>query len=420
MFIVVTLITTAKLPTLSTAASNFEDKATFKSINERNHWVNFTSKLLSNIPSETNPNPVKTIVIDPGHGGRDPGGVGSKTQEKDIVLSVSLILEELLNKYFPDIEVILTRDSDVFIPLHERAEIANKAKADLFISLHCNIAPNKSQVMGSETFVLGLHRAKENLEVAKRENAVITLEDDYEQNYGGYDPNSPEGHIIISAYQNAYLGHSIRFASLVEQEFQTTAKRKSRGVKQAGFLVLRQTTMPSVLVEAGFLSNSQEEAYLNSLVGQRQISLSLLRAIQQYLRDWGYEPVAVEKQPTQQNSKSQTPLANTENNEPESEVSAPDNTVSSQNDEKKENSFYTVQLMTTSSPIDLSEHQKISGQEFFSLSEDGKFRLLNGVFSDYHTAAKHRAVLKNQGYEDAFIIGVQDQKRIPLAELKSD
>ena len=415
--IVIVITFTTKLPTLATAASNFVNYTHF-SVSELQLDEAITlHNVLNIIDKELTDNPVKTIVIDPGHGGRDPGGVGKKTKEKDIVLSVSLILEDLLNRYFPDINVILTRDSDVFVPLHERASIANKSNADLFLSIHCNIAPNRSQVHGSETFVLGLHRAQENLEVAKRENAVITMEEDYRENYGGYDPNSPEGHIIISAYQNAYLGHSIRFASLVEQEFENTAKRKSRGVKQAGFLVLRQTTMPSVLIEAGFLSNSTEEKYLASTEGQRQIALSILRAIQQYLKDWGYEPIAISN-----NSKAEEheEVVDKSEEKPETATADESHEVVEVSESNGKNTYFSVQLMTTSTPIEMNAFDPIENQSFFSLSEEGVYRLLNGKFPDYQAAAEHRAVLKEKGYGDAFIIGVHDQKRVPIAELRSN
>lgn len=405
------IISTAKLATLAIAAS-FSDENPSDNVSLRADVVN-TDVNTTEFRERRN-NPVKTIVIDPGHGGRDPGGLGKFTKEKDVVLGISLILNDLLNRYFPDVNVILTRDKDVFVPLHERARIANENKANLFISVHCNIAPNRPNVRGTETFVLGLHRAQENLEVAKRENAVIAMEDDHEMHYDGYDPNSPEAHIIFSAYQNAYLGHSIRFASLVEQEFQSTARRQSRGVKQAGFLVLRQATMPSVLVEAGFLSNREEEKFLASVEGQREIALSILRAIQQYLRDWGYEPVASKANV----QKTASPAAdNGSENAPQNEevdrLIEVDRPLSF--DDKDE--FFSIQLLTSSNEIDHSHFEVIAGQEFFTIFEGGVWRLVNGRFPNYETAAKHREKLNELGYVDAFIIGIRDMKRIPVSKL---
>lgn len=224
---------------------------------------------------------LKTIVIDPGHGGHDPGCLGAHSREKHIALAIGKYFAEGLKKNYPDLKVIMTRDSDVFIPLEERAQIATRNKADLFVSIHCNFIPNRSSIAGTETYVLGLHATEENLEVAKRENAAILYEDNYVETYG-YDPNSPEAHIIFSMYQNAFLEQSIRFAERVQKNASLEASRKDRGVKQAGFLVLRHATMPSVLVETGYLSNADEEAYLRSKKGQIEMANALLVAFAEY------------------------------------------------------------------------------------------------------------------------------------------
>lgn len=224
---------------------------------------------------------IKTIVIDPGHGGKDPGCSGAHSREKHIALSVGLQLAEAIRMRFPDVEVILTREKDVFIPLHQRAAIANRANADLFISIHCNFLPGSAATRGTETYVMGLHTAEHNLSVAKRENAAILLEENYEQHYD-YDPNSPEGHIMLSMFQNAYLEQSILLAERFEAYAASVANRRSRGVKQAGFVVLKETTMPSILVETGFLSNSREEAFLMSKSGQGDIVRALLLAFADY------------------------------------------------------------------------------------------------------------------------------------------
>jgi len=226
-------------------------------------------------------NSVKKIVLDPGHGGHDSGAVGEKYKEKDIVLNMALILGKMINMKYPDVEVIYTRTTDVFIPLHERTALANKQKADLFISIHCNAISNPN-TKGSETFVMGLHRAAENLEVAKRENSVILLEENYEQYYEGFDPNSPVGHIMLSAFQDIHLNRSIELASNVEKALAARKYSKSRGVKQAGFAVLRRATMPSILIEAGFMSNREEEIYLGSDNGQLDIANALLESVESF------------------------------------------------------------------------------------------------------------------------------------------
>jgi len=240
------------------------------------------SKGIKECLDEENSYRIKTIVIDAGHGGKDPGCSGRHSREKHIALAVALSFGKKIEAQFPEVRVIYTRKTDVFIPLHERAAIANRSNADVFISIHCNYIPKASFVNGSETYVMGLHRAKENLEVAKRENAAILLEDNYEKNYGDFDPNSNEGHIILSMFQNAHLEQSIFLAEKIEGRIASSAQRHSRGVKQAGFLVLRETTMPSILVETGFLSNRQEENFLNTHTGQEMMAQALFEGFQDY------------------------------------------------------------------------------------------------------------------------------------------
>lgn len=223
----------------------------------------------------------KTVVIDPGHGGKDPGALGRKVKEKDIVLAVALMTGEYLKREMPDLNVVFTRTEDVFVPLDERAEIANKAKADLFVSIHANSISNP-KIQGAETFVLGLHRSEENLEVAKKENSVIILEENYTTTYEGFDPSQPESYIIFELMQNVYLDQSIAAASAIQDQFEKRVGRRNRGVKQAGFLVLRKTAMPGVLVELGFLSNADEEQFMASDEGQAYLSSAVFRAIRDY------------------------------------------------------------------------------------------------------------------------------------------
>ena len=222
-----------------------------------------------------------TVIIDPGHGGKDPGAVFKTIKEKDIVLNIGLKLGKYIQDNLPDIQVIFTRRSDVFVPLHERADIANKNKADLFISLHANYCGTPS-ITGTETFVLGLHRTEENLEVAKKENAVILMEDNYSATYQGFDPNSSESYIMFEMVQDEHLDQSIKLAASIQNQFKTRVGRRDRGVKQAGFLVLRRTGMPSVLVETGFLSNGNEANYLKSNDGQAYLASSIFRAVRDY------------------------------------------------------------------------------------------------------------------------------------------
>jgi N-acetylmuramoyl-L-alanine amidase len=224
---------------------------------------------------------LKTVVLDPGHGGKDPGATVAGVREKDIVLKVALKAGELIKKNHPNVKVVYTRSTDVFINLDERANIANKNNADLFISIHANYFKNPA-ISGTETYLLGLHRTQENLELAKLENSVILLEDDYTTRYEGFDPNSAESYIMFELIQDEFLEQSRQFADKVESQFKGYAKRPSRGVKQAGFLVLRRTTMPSVLIELGYLSNNNDRAYMQTDKGIDELAASVANAFAHY------------------------------------------------------------------------------------------------------------------------------------------
>jgi N-acetylmuramoyl-L-alanine amidase len=229
-------------------------------------------------------NAVNTLVIDAGHGGLDPGCNGNnEVFEKDVTLGVALKLGKLLKDSMPSLKVLYTRTTDKSLKLWERPNLANDRQADLFISIHCNANPNKAAA-GSETYFMGLHKSEGNLEVAKRENSVITYESDYKENsrYGGFDPDSPEGHIIFSLVQNAFMKQSLKLATGIESHTSKLSPIKTRGVKQAGFLVLWQTSMPSVLVETGFLTNSVDRVSLKSNEGQQKIALGIFRAVRDY------------------------------------------------------------------------------------------------------------------------------------------
>jgi N-acetylmuramoyl-L-alanine amidase len=228
---------------------------------------------------------ISKVVIDAGHGGKDPGTIGKKSQEKNVALQIALKLSEEIRSKCKGVTVICTRTTDEFIELHERAEIANRSKADLFISIHCNANP-KHSFLGAETYVMGLHRTEANLEIAKKENAAILMEPDYSTNYNGFDPNSDESYITFTLFQNAFLEQSTRFASFVQDEMKDRVGMNDRGVRQAGFLVLYKTTMPSVLIETGFLSNPEEEKFLMSEKGQQYIAAAICRAFCKFKAKW--------------------------------------------------------------------------------------------------------------------------------------
>ncbi|GAB3736664.1 hypothetical protein GCM10027594_17580 [Hymenobacter agri] len=226
---------------------------------------------------------LRTVVLDAGHGGKDRGCAGASAREADVALSLILALGKQIEENLPDVKVIYTRKTNVFVELDERAAIANRNHADLFISIHCNAGPSQSH--GTEVWTMGLHKTDANLGVAQRENSVILQEKDYKKRYDGFDPSSPQSHILFSLFQSAYITNSLRFAQRVDRQLRTSVKRPSRGVKQAGFLVLWKSTMPSVLIESGFLTNPAEERYLNDKANQTYMAAGIYRAFREYKRE---------------------------------------------------------------------------------------------------------------------------------------
>jgi len=225
---------------------------------------------------------INTIVIDAGHGGKDPGAVGKNSYEKDIVLSIALKTGNYIKKYFPHVKVVYTRDKDIFIPLKKRPEIANKCKADLFISIHANSLENNNRTYGTETFILGLHKTKDNLAVAMKENSVMLYEDDYSNKYEGFDPKDPASYIIFNLMQGLHIENSTLLAQHTENQFKKRVGRHSRGVKAAELWVLRKASMPSVLIEVGFISNPNEERFLKSKKGQEYMASAIFRSFRAY------------------------------------------------------------------------------------------------------------------------------------------
>lgn len=226
---------------------------------------------------------LRTVVIDAGHGGKDPGCNGQSAKEAEVALKVALELGRQIEANLPDVKVVYTRKTDTFVELIDRAGIANKNRADLFISIHCNSGP--SSAFGTETYCMGLHTSDGNLKVAKRENAVILKEENYQEKYNGFDPNSAQSHIMFALYQSAYIENSLRFAQKVEHQFHHRVGRSSRGVKQAGLLVLWKSAMPSALIEVGFLTNRNEEKFLNDKSGQSYMASGIYKAFREYKQE---------------------------------------------------------------------------------------------------------------------------------------
>lgn len=323
---------------------------------------------------------VRTVTIDAGHGGKDPGTMGPNSKEKNVTLAVALRLGEKIKENHPDVKVVYTRDKDEFIELDARSAIANDAKSDLFISIHCNSSP-AAAAKGVETFVMGWHKAEDQFEVAKRENSVITFETDYTKKYDHFDPSSPESYIIFSLMQNVFHDQSIEFAALVQQNFVKQQKRVDREVKQAGFLVLYKSSMPAVLVELGFLSNKKEEAYLLSKKGQEETAEAIYQAFKTYKES---------REAVQQNGEA-SGSKDSAKGEP------------AQGAGKR----YLIQVASVAVPIEARHPLR---KEFPNLIEwrDGKrYRYFTDRYGSYAEAERALKAVKEK-YADAFIVAFED------------
>lgn len=355
-----------------------------------------STAMLQGKDSKTN-NPKKIVVIDAGHGGEDTGAVGLKSKEKDIALAISLKVGEYIEQNMPHVQVIYTRKTDVFIPLKDRAMIANNNNADLFISIHANSNPNKSP-SGTETFAMGLHKSQSNLDVAKKENSVIVFEEDYSVKYEGFDPNSSESYIIFSLMQSTYLEKSLEVASFVQDEFRERANRKDRGVKQAGFLVLWQASMPSILIETGFISNPQEEEYLISAEGQSYLASAIYRAIKNYFTN-------IEKsEPSENNTIKKAPSSDSTN--------YPDiiKDVLSVNEV-----WFRVQVTSSSKPLKIDNHVFKNYSDVFEYYERDFYKYTIGKFKLYDEAKVFYEKVKKD-FPGAFIVAFNNNERIELTK----
>ena len=323
-----------------------------------------------------------TVVLDAGHGGHDPGKVGyKKYKEKDIALKITLEVGKALSDH-KDINVIYTRKTDVFIDLFKRGQIANKADADLFVSIHCNA--HHTQAYGSETYVLGLHANTQNFEVAKAENSVIFLEENYKENYQGFNPNSPESVIGLTLMQEEYLDQSLQLASIIQGEFTHTLKRKNRGVKQAGFVVLHQTYMPSVLIETGFITNKKEADYLISKSGQEKFAKTIAEGIKSYLNQ------------------------------------IIENTVENNIDTVKQSIhkeiIFKVQLASGSKKLETKSYN-FKGLKNVERVKVGKYyKYYLGATLDFNQIKKQHSLAKSKGYITSFIVAFKEGKKISLQE----
>lgn len=430
-----------------------------------------TSKVM---PQSNEGYKVKRVVIDPGHGGKDPGGIGTgryKATESDVVLKVGLQLRDYINEYLPEVEVIMTRETDVFLKLIERTKIANEAEADLFISLHCNTV-NDKRAYGSETFVLGMHKTEDNLEVAKRENKVIFLEENYEENYEGFDPRSPESMIALSMMQSEFLHQSITVAGLIQEQFRERVGRRDRGVKQAGYWVISRTIMPSVLVELGFLTHPKEEDFLNSEQGVSYMASALFRAFRDYKEimeageDEAVEKITQKVEKTQQRAEEiqdtkeqKTDELNADKTSKEEKVEKSDRDVvgsdqsdetkkidevegqskkgSDQDDDKEGNNSesalkkaavklengvkppeFRVQLASSVQPVKNYKEKFKNAGEVDELQIEGSYKYVTKPLKTEEEAVNKQREVRKNGNKDAFVIALFQEKRIPLSQAR--
>ncbi|MCT4582061.1 MAG: N-acetylmuramoyl-L-alanine amidase [Flavobacteriales bacterium] len=362
-------------------------------------FLAFVALLFSNILSAQTGMGIKTVVIDPGHGGKDPGAIGTnKVKEKDVVLAVSLKLGALIKKNYPDVKVIYTRSTDDFIGLAERATVANKAKADLFISIHSNVAGNSS-ARGFEAWVLGLHKSEAALNVAKLENSSILMEDGHSSKYEAFDPSDPDAYIGLSMRQNVFLDQSLMFADQIVKDAVNTIHVKSRGVKQAGFVVLYRTTMPAVLIELGFLSNAEEEKFLGNKEGQTKLATTIFNSFSKYKarRDKVDGIISTPKIIEAPKEKETT--------EAETKTSVGENSIK-----------FRVQIATSQNKVETKSYN-FKGMNDVDMYISGKFyKYIVGNYETVEEAKTRLSSVKEKGYTSAFIIAFENGKRISVKE----
>ena len=370
------------------------------------------------------------VVIDAGHGGHDPGALGKFSKEKTINLNVALKLGRQIKRNCPDVKVIYTRERDVFIPLGKRADIANNAKADLFISIHTNSVAKNNTAKGASTWTLGLAKSDANLEVAKRENSVILYESDYKTRYAGFNPNSAESYIIFEFMQDKYMSQSVHLASLVQKEFRHTCKRADRGVHQAGFLVLKASAMPSILVELGFISHPEEERYLNSEAGSTTLANGIFRAFLSYKREHEIRMTGSSRtvlpEETDAGKIEEVDTIEEKTNTTRETVQKP-TTPAANNAGTKQNTgkasgkqtdstgpVFKIQILTSSRPIATNDKRLkgLKGVEHYQ--EGGLYKYTYGASTDYNKVVRTKREIAPK-FKDAFIIAFKDGKKMNVS-----
>ena len=347
---------------------------------------------------------IQTIVIDAGHGGKDSGALGRLTTEKSINLAVALKFGAYIEENLPDVKVVYTRKTDKFVELSQRAAIANRNKADVFISIHCNSTEGITSVNGAETFVMGESKNEANLNVAKKENAAILLEDNTDA-YDNFDPNSTEAYIIFSLSQSLYQSQSLSLADKVQKQFTKKVGRHDRGVQQAGFLVLWKTSMPSILVELGFINNMKEEQFLKSEKGQTQMALALYRAFEEYKREFESEiHVSKKTEATEKPKTTDKPVAT-------------DKPVTTDKpDSVSGDTYFTVQFSTLNKKVPVTDKAFKGIKDVEIYESNGIYRYVSGRFQTRSQAVMRQNEVRHLGFKDAFIVAFKNGERVSLKE----
>lgn len=376
-------------------------------------------------------NEIKKIVIDAGHGGTDPGALGAKSKEKDITLALALEIGKRIKEKCPDVEVLYTRTTDVYPTVKGRAIFANNKHADLFISIHCNAAENKT-ARGVETWVMGLGVSDHSFEVARRENASILLEDDYKSNYGDFDPNSPESYVILSMFANAYLDRSTKFAAKVQRNLVSATSFPDRKVQQGSFWVLHSVAMPSILIEFGFISNPTEEAQLMDAAMQLKMAEAVASAFQEYKNEIEGKTQAVTENKDKdkdnkntekdQNKAGDKDKADDGKKTNESASPTVDAAATSINNEKKpadnnNDIRFKVQLFATPDKIAVTDKRFSGLEQVDCYFENSMWKYTSGNATTYAAAQELLKAAKAK-FPDAFIISFQDGKKIPVSEAR--
>ena len=379
--------------------------------------LGFILPSIAHVPAKKNDGKIKKVVIDAGHGGKDPGNLGTgryKNREKNIALDVALLVGKYIEQNIPDVEVVYTRKTDKWVELHERTAFANSQEADLFISIHCDAFTNP-QAYGCASIVQGKNHNDENMREAQRENSVILLEDNYEEKYEGFDPSKPETYIMFTMQQNAFVEQSISLANKVQNQFRTRVKRKDRGVKQQPLYVTSRTTMPAILIELGFLTNRKEEDFLNSQNGKELMASAIYRSFKEYKKERETQFLLTNQKP-KESVIAEHLEGKIEKNETGKPADIPIETSSPIIEGLNNAPVYKVQFATSRNKLELlpQNFKGLDGVQVFE--EYNLYKYTYGAFSTLDEAREALKTAKGKGYTDAFLIAFYKGKKISVKE----